>query len=137
MCLRPSLPRVSATAVLALILSLGFANSGALTSRCAPAPQEKGKGQKQDPNVDVGVKAGQPPPPRPLRTNLKYKILKRESDGHGEETSPDSTFMADDRIQIRITHSKIGYLYIIQSEGDKDGDLIFPHSGIGGHTERH
>jgi hypothetical protein len=72
----------------------------------------------------------------PGRLNLKYRILKRASDGHAEETSPDSTFLRDDRIQLRVTPSRSGYLYIIQSEEDKDGELIFPHSRIGGGQNR-
>ena len=131
MCPRPSCLRVSAVGVLILVFSLGSVESGAVTSTRAQEPQKRTKTQKKDPNVEVGTPPDKPPP-RPARMNLKYKILKRESDGHGRETSPDSTFVQDDRIQLKVTPSLAGYLYIIQSEGDKDGELIFPHSGIGG-----
>src|SRR6188474_840517 len=119
---RQSRLRVNATSALALILSLGFGEVGVGTSACAPTPQE---GQKKKPsNVDKGVEK---PPPRvaptaPQRVNFTYRIFKRASDGRAEEANPDSTFQQGDRIQLRVKPSRPGYLYIIQSEGDKDGE---------------
>jgi hypothetical protein len=128
---------VSAIAALALIVSLGFGEAGVSINGCAPAPQE-GQKKKKESNVDRGEKVEKPPPPRvpaSTRVSLTYRILKRGSDGRADEANPDSTFQQDDRIQLRVKPNRPGYLYIIQSEADKDGEQIFPNSAAG--TQNH
>src|SRR6185295_12798744 len=94
--------------------------------------------KKKESNVDRGENVEKPPvraPTAPQRMNLTYRIFKRASDGRAEEANPDSTFQQGDRIQLRVKPSRPGYLYIIQSESDKDGEQIFPNSTAG--TQNH
>ena len=137
MNVRRSRPWVNATAALALIFSLGFAEVGVGTLACAPAPQETPK-KKKESNVDRGETPEKPPvrtAAPPQRVNFTYRIFKRASDGRAEEANPDSTFQQGDRIQLRVKPSRPGYLYIIQSEADQDGEQIFPNSTAG--TQNH
>ena len=138
MNVRRSRPKVNATAALALIFSLGFAEVRVGTSAPAPTAQE-GQKKKKESNVDRGEKVEKPPDrvatAPPQRVNLIYRIFKRASDGRAEEANPDSTFQQGDRIQLRVKPSRPGYLYIIQSEADKDGEQIFPNSAAG--TQNH
>jgi uncharacterized protein DUF4384 len=118
-----------------LCIILVASESSAATSSTSSEPQGRKKGGKaeQTENAETG-KTTPPPQTRhsvPPRLNLKFRILKRTNDGHAEEANPDSIFKQNDRIQIAVTPSRPGYLYIIQSESDREGELIFPHSGIG------
>src|SRR6185503_1362551 len=112
MNVRRSRPWVNATAALALIFSLGFAEVGVGTLACAPAPQETSK-KKKESNVDRGETPEKPPvrtAAPPQRVNFTYRIFKRASDGRAEEANPDSTFQQGDRIQLRVKPSRPGYL---------------------------
>lgn len=68
----------------------------------------------------------------PAKPSLEYRIYKRGNDGRPVETNVSSTFVQGDKIQFRVKPNQNGYLYIIQGDEAKEGDIIFPHSRLGG-----
>jgi hypothetical protein len=103
-------------------------------------PRAAGQAEKLTWDKDVQVKRVAKPGRRPSRPRprieraplltLEYRVLKQAENLSPQETNPQAVFYTGDRLQLRVRVNQDGYLYIIQSANDGDGQIIFPDSRI-------
>jgi len=58
---------------------------------------------------------------------LKYRLLKRNSEGRYDEVDTDSVFRSGDMIRVSVESNDAGYLYIVQQGSSKTWNLLFPN----------
>lgn len=63
---------------------------------------------------------------------LKYRLLKRNSDGRYDEVDTDTVFHSGDKIRVSVEANDDGHLYIVQQGSSKTWNLLFPNEA----TER-
>src|SRR3982750_1420054 len=61
---------------------------------------------------------------------LKYRLLKRNSEGRYDEVDTDSEFRSGDMIRVSVESNDAGYLYIVQQGSSKTWNLLFPNEKV-------
>jgi hypothetical protein len=58
---------------------------------------------------------------------LKYRLLKRSSEGRYDEVDTDTVFRSGDKIRVSVEANDNSHLYIVQQGSSKTWNLLFPN----------